>query len=182
MSDEGLLALIAAHDKSAMHTLYSRYSVRLYRFVTRLTGDTSLADDVVSEVFVDVWRNATTFRAQSKASTWLYSIARNKALAARRRRPVQALDDELAAEIEDAAATPEESLLAADRSELLRLCLSKLSALHREVIDLVYYHQKPIHEVAQIVGVPENTIKTRLHYARSHIEKLLAQAGMTGLH
>jgi RNA polymerase sigma-70 factor (ECF subfamily) len=62
-------------------------------------GDASLADDVVSDVFVDVWRNATTFRAQSKASTWLYSMARHKALTALRRRSVHTLDDELAAEI-----------------------------------------------------------------------------------
>lgn len=182
MSDERLLGLIGKYDKSAMHALYSRYSVRLYRFVTRLTGDTSLSDDLVSEVFVDVWRNAKTFRAQSKASTWLYSIARHKAFTALRRKRVDAFDDEIAAVIEDVTDTPEESMLERDRSKLLQLCLSKLSTLHREVIDLVYYHEKPIHEVARIVGVPENTIKTRLHYARNHIEQLLAQSGMTTLH
>ena len=165
-----------------MHALYSRYSVRVYRFVTRLTRNAALAEDLVSEVFVDVWRSAKTFRAQSQVSTWLYSIARHKALSALRRRSDQALDDELVDDIKDGADTPEDILLGKDRSTLLQVCLSNLSALHREVIDLVYYHERSIHEVAQIVGVSENTIKTRLHYARKQIERMLAQSGITSLH
>lgn len=180
-SDQALLGRIRELDKAAMRALYSRYNVRLYRFVTRLTHDAALAEDLVSEVFVDVWRNAQTFRGQSKASTWLYAIARNKAFGALRRRTGDALDEASSAELEDGSDTPEEAMLGKDRSELLQLCLSRLSRLHREVVDLVYYHEKPIHEVAEITGVSENTIKTRLHYARQNIEQMLRHAGVTSL-
>jgi RNA polymerase sigma-70 factor (ECF subfamily) len=182
MPDEWLLVRIDQRDKSAMHALYTRHSMRLYRFIVRLTRDASLAEDLVSDVFIDVWRNAGTYRAQAQVSTWLYAIARHKALSALRRRVDQSLDDDAAAQIEDDASTPEDALIDRNRGELLRACLSKLSTPHREVIDLVYYHEKPIHEVAQIVGVPQNTIKTRLHYARAHIERLLMQSGVTGPH
>jgi RNA polymerase sigma-70 factor (ECF subfamily) len=181
-SDEWLLVRIARRDEAAMHALYSRYSVRLYRFVVRLIRDPSLAEDLVSEVFLDVWRNARTFRAQSQVSTWLYAIARHKALTALRRRTDETLDDEVAVQIEDHACTPEDALAGKTRSELIQVCLSRLSPLHREVIDLVYYHERPIHEVAQIVGVCPNTVKTRLHYARAHIERLLMQSAVTSLH
>ena len=181
-SDEWLLARIGSRDKAAKHALYARYSVRLYRFVIRLIRDPALAEDLVSEVFLDVWRNARTFRAQSQVSTWLYAIARHKALTALRRRRDEPLDDEFAGQIEDHAATPEDALAGKTRSELILACLSRLSPLHREVIDLVYYHERPIHEVAQIVGISPNTVKTRLHYARAHIERLLMQSGVTSLH
>jgi RNA polymerase sigma-70 factor (ECF subfamily) len=181
-SDEALLARICGLDKAAMHALYSRYNVRLYRFVMRLTHDASLAEDLVSEVFVDVWRSARTFQAQSKASTWLYSIARHKAFSALRRRSEDSLADDCNDKIEDVSNTPEEAMLQKDRGALLQLCLSRLSSLHREVIDLVYYHEKPIHEVAAITGVSENTVKTRLHYARRNIEQMLSQAGVASLH
>jgi RNA polymerase sigma-70 factor (ECF subfamily) len=65
-----------------------------------------------------------------------------------------------------------------DRSAIVRKCLSQLSAIHREVLDLVYYHDKSVEEVAQIVGVSANTAKTRMFYARQRMENLLAAAGV----
>ena len=62
--------------------------------------------------------------------------------------------------------------------ELLRKALSALSAEHREIIDLVYYHEKSVEEVAQIVGIPENTVKTRMFYARKKLGELLKEAGI----
>ena len=181
-SDEALVTLISAKNKDAMHALYSRHSVRLYRFIKRLTGNASSAEDVVSDVFLDVWRKSHGFKGQSKASTWLFAIARHKALSALRCRTHDALNDDLETAIDDSAETPETALLGADRRSNLQLCLSKLSAAQREVIDLVYYHEKTIHEVAQIVGVSENTVKTRMHYARHRIRKMLAESGVKSFH
>src|ERR1700746_802881 len=106
-SDEALIELIAEGDKRAMQVLYARHNVRVYRFIVRLTGNQSLAEDLVSEVFLDVWRQAEGFEAKSQVSTWLLAIARYKALSALRRRTDEHLDDHMAATIEDTADSPE---------------------------------------------------------------------------
>jgi RNA polymerase sigma-70 factor, ECF subfamily len=177
-SDEALISAIAAGDRDAMHVLYVRHNVRVYRFVLRLTNDSSLAEDLVSEVFIDVWRGARGFKAKSQVSTWLLAIARNKALSAMRARLDEQLDDEMAASIADPAGDAETTANKRDRSAIVERCLSKLSPLHREVLDLVYYHEKSVDEVAQIVGAPANTVKTRMFYARKRMEKLLEAVGL----
>jgi RNA polymerase sigma-70 factor (ECF subfamily) len=177
-SDEALIDAVADGDRRAMQLLYTRHNVRVYRFVLRLTNDASLAEDLVSEVFFDVWRQAGSFKAQSQVSTWLLAIARHKALSALRRRPDEQLDECVAAAIEDPADDPETIVHNRDRSAVVRACLSRLSALHREVIDLVYYQEKSVDEVALIVGIPASTAKTRMFYARKHMEKLLEAAGI----
>src|SRR6266705_4401619 len=93
-SDEALIGRIAAGDKLAMHLLFARHHVRVYRFVLRLARDESLAEDVISEVFLDVWRQASRFERRSSVGTWLLAIGRPKALSALRRRPSQARDEE----------------------------------------------------------------------------------------
>src|SRR5207245_11217696 len=99
-SDEALIDLIADGDKRAMQVLYARHNVRVYRFILRLTGNQSLAEDLVSEEFLDVWRQAESFESKSQVSTWLLAIARYKALSALRRRTDEHLDDQMAASIE----------------------------------------------------------------------------------
>jgi RNA polymerase sigma-70 factor (ECF subfamily) len=176
-SDEALISAIAAGDQPAMHVLYIRHSVRVYRFVLRLTNDSSLAEDLVSEVFIEVWRRADGFKGQSQVSTWLLAIARYKALSALRSRSDEQLDDEMATAIADPTEDVETTVDKRDRSAIIQHCLSQLSPLHREVIDLVYYHEKSVDEVAQIVGAPVNTVKTRMFYARRRMENLLKVTG-----
>jgi len=176
-SDEALVRAIADGDRRAMQSLYQRHSVRVYRFLLRLINDASAAEDLVSEVFMDVWRQADAFKAQAQVSTWLIGIARHKALSALRRRSDEQLNDEAASAIEDPADDPETVVRNEDRSTVIQACLSQLSAPHREVIDLVYYHDKSVDEVARIIGIPANTVKTRMFYARKQMGKLLAAAG-----
>jgi RNA polymerase sigma-70 factor (ECF subfamily) len=178
-SDEELIELIADGDKRAMQVLYARHNVRVYRFILRQTGNQSLAEDLVSEVFLDVWRQAEGFEAKSQVSTWLLAIARYKALSALRRRTDEHLDDQMAASIKDTADDPETVVNTKDRANLIQKCLTQLSPAHREVIDLVYYHEKSVDEVAQIVGVPAATVKTRMFYARSKMADLLKQSGVS---
>jgi RNA polymerase sigma-70 factor, ECF subfamily len=180
-SDEALVELIADGDKRAMQVLYGRHNVRVYRFIVRLTGNTTLAEDLVSEVFLDVWRQADGFEAKCQVSTWLLAIARYKALSALRRRSEDQLDDVMAETIEDTADDPETVVYNKDRSTLVQKCLAQLTPAHREVIDLVYYHEKSVDEVAQIVGVPAATVKTRMFYARNKMADLLKQSGVTAL-
>src|SRR5690606_18034480 len=111
-------------------------------------------------------------------STWLLAIARFKALSALRKKPEAELDDEMAEAIEDVSDTPETAMQKKDTSDVLRKCIQTLSPEHREIIDLVYYHEKSVEEVAQIVGIPENTVKTRMFYARKKLAEQLKAAGI----
>ena len=177
-SDEALIGAIAAGDRRTMQALYARHNVRIYRFVLRLTNDSSLAEDIVSEVFIDVWRGAEGFKVKSRVSTWMLAIARHKTLSALRRRSDEQLDEDAAAAIADPADDAETTANNRDRSAIVQRCLSQLSALHREVLDLVYYHEKSVDEVAEIVGAPVNTVKTRMFYARKRMQTLLEAAGL----
>jgi RNA polymerase sigma-70 factor (ECF subfamily) len=178
--DATLLESIAAGDKLAMQVLFQRHNVRIYRFVLRLTGNESLAEEIVSEVFLNVWRQAGTFEAKCQVTTWLLAIARHKALSALRRRSETQLDDVMAATVADPSDNAETVLDREDRGKIIRKCLTRLSPSHREIIDLVYYHEKSVDEAARIVGVPKNTVKTRMFYARNHLAKLLRGAGVDG--
>jgi RNA polymerase sigma-70 factor, ECF subfamily len=177
-SDEVLIGRIAKGDRLAMQVLFARHHVRVYRFVLRLVRNESAAEDLISEVFLDVWRQAGSFEGRSAVSTWLLAIARYKALSALRRQPEEELDENIAEALEDTSDDPEVAVQKKDTSQILRKCLTSLSAEHREIIDLVYYHEKSIEEVAQIVGIPENTVKTRMFYARKKLAELLKAAGV----
>jgi RNA polymerase sigma-70 factor (ECF subfamily) len=177
-SDEVLIGRIANGDRLAMQVLFARHHVRVYRFVLRLMRNEAKAEDLISEVFLDIWRQAGKFEGRSAASTWMLSIARFKALSALRKRTEEELDDETAGALEDQADDPEVSLAKKDKAIVLRQCLGKLSAEHREVVDLVYYHEKSVEEVAGIVGIPEATVKTRMFYARKKLSDLLKERGI----
>jgi RNA polymerase sigma-70 factor, ECF subfamily len=177
-SDEVLISRIASGDRLAMQVLFARHHVKVYRFVLRLVSNPTTAEDLISEVFLDVWRQASRFEARSQVSTWLLAIARFKALSALRKRPEEELDDEKAAAIEDTADDPEVTAQKKDKSEILRKCLERLSPEHREIIDLVYYHEKSVEEVAEIVRIPEATVKTRMFYARKKLSELLKNSGV----
>ncbi len=177
-SDEILIGRIAQGDRLAMEVLFARHQVRVYRFLLRLVGNTATAEDLIGDVFLDVWRQADRFEGRSAVSTWLLAIARFKALSSMRRKPEEELDEDTAGAIEDTSDDPEVSVQKKDKSAALRKCLEALSPEHRGVIDLVYYHEKSVEEVAQIVGIPEATVKTRMFYARRKLSELLKMAGI----
>jgi RNA polymerase sigma-70 factor (ECF subfamily) len=176
-SDETLMRCIAHRDERAMRVLFARYHRRVFLFILRVVRDGTLAEDVVSDVFLDVWRKAETFKGQSSVPTWLLAIARNKALTAVARRSEVGLDEEMAATLVDPNADPERALEEKDRSEVLGQCLAQLSPEHGQIISLVYYREKSIREAAEIVGVPEPTVKTRMFYARRRIAELMRAHG-----
>lgn len=180
-SDEMLLERISGGDRTAMHTLYARHNVRVYRFILRMLRDATMAEDLVSQVFLDVWRTASQFEGRSQVSTWLLSIARFKALTALRQRKHEDIDQDDVMEIADDGDTPEASLDRSKTSAILRACVAKLSAAHREIINLVYYHEKSVEEAASIIGIPASTVKTRMFYARKQLADLLKSAGIDSL-
>jgi RNA polymerase sigma-70 factor (ECF subfamily) len=180
-SDEMLLEGIAGGNRTAMHTLYCRHNVRVYRFIFRMVRDSTVAEDLVSQVFLDVWRTAGQFEGRAQVSTWLLSIARFKALTALRQRRHEDVDQDDVLEIADDAETPEQALDRRRTSDILRACIEKLSPAHREIINLVYYHEKSVEEVGAIIGIPQSTVKTRMFYARKQLADLLRGAGVDSL-
>jgi RNA polymerase sigma-70 factor (ECF subfamily) len=176
VSDEMLIGRIAAGDQFAMRTLFARHRIPLYRWLLRIVRDQTTAEDLLSDVFLDVWRQAASFKGRASVSTWLLAIARYKALSARRARVEAQMDERIASTITDPADNPEAALQEKNRSEVLRDSLANLSPEQGEVIDLVYYHGKSVKEVAEIVGVGEATVKTRMFYARRKLASLVAAA------
>jgi len=175
-SDEALIKRIAAGDQLAMRTLFARHRIPLYRWLLRIVRNETVAEDLLSDAFLDVWRQAASFQGRTSVSTSLLAIARYKALSARRTRVDAELDARLASTIADPADDPEAVLQKKNRSEVLRDSLASLSPEHSEVIDLVYYHGKSVKEVADITGVGKATVKTRMFYARRKLADLVAMA------
>ena len=178
VSDEMLLQSIADGEKPAMHVFYARHNVRVYRFILRTVRDQSIAEDLASQVFLDVWRTAGQFEGRSQVSTWLLSIARFKALSALRQRRFENIDQDEVMEIADQSDDPEVMLDRNKTGVLLRTCIARLSAAHREIIDLVYYHEKSVEEAGEIIGIPQATVKTRMFYARKQLADMLKGAGL----
>jgi RNA polymerase sigma-70 factor, ECF subfamily len=178
-SDEALVARVAQNDRRALQLLFGRHRQRVYRFALRLVGNAATAEDIVNEVFLELWRRAASFERRAQLSTWLLAITRNKALSALRVRVDQPLDEAMAEAMPDPRINAEDSLQASERNALVRRCLERLSPAHREVIDLVYYHEKSVDEVAAIIGVPAATVKTRMFYARKRLAELAKEVGIT---
>jgi RNA polymerase sigma-70 factor, ECF subfamily len=175
-SDEMLVARIADGDRLAMQTLFARHRTGLYRWLLRFVGNETVAEDLLSDVFLDVWRQADRFQGRSSVSTWLMAIARFKALSARRGRKDAELDETIEATVADPTDNPEIMLQKKSRDLFVREALNALSPEHREIIDLVYYHEKSVDECAQILGVPSGTVKTRMFYARKKLAETVKGA------
>ena len=156
-----------------MQVLFARHRTNIYRWLLRFVGNETVAEDLLSDVFFDVWQQAGRFERRSAVSTWLLSIARFKALSAHRRRTDAPLDETIEATVADSADDPEIALQKKSRSELLRQAVMKLSPDHREIIDLIYYHEKSVDDCALILGIPAATVKTRMFYARRKLAELV---------
>jgi RNA polymerase sigma-70 factor, ECF subfamily len=176
-ADAAVMRRVAAADRSAMHILFSRHHVAVYRFVLQRLQDKALAEDITSEVFLDLWRHAARFQGRSTVLAWILAIARHKIFTAGRpKRRIQFEVDVAAAAAE--SADPATPLQVEDRNTVLRKCMTRLAAEHREVIDLVYYQEQSMESVATILGIPRNTAKTRVFYARKRLADELKKSGV----
>ncbi len=173
LSDLEVIKRIADGDKRALETLYTRHSARTFKFLVRLTANKSAAEDLTHDVFLEVWNSAKRFEGRSSAATWILSIARYKALDSRRRQR-SFTEHDLPARAEP---SPEVTAMQASSSDYMRECLTALSQEHREIIDLVYFHEKSVKEVSTILDIPEATVKTRMFYARKKLKEMLQALG-----
>ena len=177
-SDDDLISRIAKGDRLAFKVLFARHQVRVFRFILRFVRDEGAAEDLIGEVFLDVWRQADRFEGRSSVSTWILGMARFKALSQVRKRGESELNEEAANALPDEADTPETVAQKVDKAAAIRRCIEALSVEHREIVDLVYYQEKSISEVAEILSIPENTVKTRMFYARKRLQDLMIGAGV----
>jgi RNA polymerase sigma-70 factor (ECF subfamily) len=176
-SDAELVGAIARGDQHSMRQLYERHSTRVYRFASRLGADHSAAEDLVSEVFLDVWRCGSTFAGRARVSTWLLAITRNKALDIIRRSPLKPFEQIESVTTADETDGPEVAVQKKQAASVLSRAFRNMSAADREIIDLVYYHESSINEVARVLNIPKGTVKTRMFYARKRLSALLARCG-----
>jgi len=150
------------------------------RFVRRFVSDRSLVEDLVCDTFFAAWQQAPHFENRSSVATWLMAIARYKALSARERQtlPTEPLDEVLATTIVETGLQPDAVVERDDWARFLRQCLNSLPAEQAQLIELVYYRDKSIKEVALLMGIPENTVKSRMFLARKKLSAMLAAADL----
>ncbi len=180
VSDEMLLEQIGKGDKAAMHIMFARYRATVLAFVRRIVRNPAIEDDLVSQVFLDVWRSAHRFEGRAKVSTWLLSIARFKAISSLRQRQFETIDQDEVRAIPDAGDTPEGAIERKQMSGILQQCIDTLSPAHRQIVDLIYLREKSVAEVSKILRISESTVKTRMFYARKRLAKLLCGVEMQG--
>jgi len=177
--DRALIKAIAGGDAKALEKLFTRNQTRIYRYLARLVRNEAQAEELLNEVFLGVWQSAARYEGRSEPATWLISIAHNKAVSSlRKKREVSGYDEEAAGQIEDEADTPEVTTQKLDKAAALRAAMQGLSAEHREILDLVYYQEQSVAEVAEILSIPEATVKTRMFYARKKLSELLKARGV----
>jgi len=173
VSDENLVRQIAAGDEHALEALYARYSAPLYRYLLRLVHQTAAAEDLLQEIFIAAWRGASRFKGRAQVRTWIFRIAHNQAVSwLRRQRPTSGLDavDGLPASGDPVV----ESTMARWRADQVRQALPRLSAKHRAVLELTFYHGFSQAEIAEIVGCPVGTVMSRMSYARRSLRQALS--------
>ena len=175
MDEVDLVGLVAVEDVRAFEALYRAYHPRLRRFLRGMLRQPALVDEVLDDTMLVAWRKAYTFDASSRVSTWLFAIAYRQALKAlRRERPMEDAGEEPHAPSAD---EPEHALEHRQLRAALDAAVARLSAEHRAVIELAYFQGHGCREIAEIVGCPVATVKTRMFHARRHMKAFLRDAG-----
>jgi len=177
-TDDELVRRVAGKDTLALKVLFVRYHDNVFKYIFRLLRDEAVAEEIANEVFLKLWQGAATFEGRSAVWPWLLAVARTSALRYARKRRDVALEDGVAETLVDQADTPSESMLKSDKARLLQSCIDNLSRQHREIIELVYFHEKTVKEVAAILDIPGNTVKTRMFYARKRLSEIARRQGL----
>ncbi len=166
-SDALLLQRIAARDRVAFRRLYDRYRRTLMLFLRRFNHRTDLLDEIVNDTMYVVWCKAERFRGESQPSTWIHGIAYRQAMKRLQRRDAR-LD--AAADVE---AVVESGEVHAERSDWVQAALEELPYEQRAVLELTYFHGHSCQEIADLMGCPVNTVKTRMFHARLKLRQRL---------
>jgi RNA polymerase sigma factor (sigma-70 family) len=170
--ESGLLRRVAVGDLRAFESLYRAYHPRLSRFLMNMTRRPQLVEEVLNDTLLVLWNRPESFSGRSRLSTWIFGIAYRKALKAMRRQD-QPIED-AQSEARPSCEIPADAQL--ERTEvslMLSNAISELSPDHRAVVDLCYFNDLGYREIAEIVGCPVDTVKTRMFHARRHLKARL---------
>ena len=183
LSDEALVALVARGDDVALAELYDRIGRIAYGLARRIVRDDRHAEDVVQEAFVQVWRSASRFRPErARASTWVLTLVHRRAVdlvrREERRQSVPLLDD-VSATLDPGASTEEAAWLRFER-ERVQTALGALPDVQREALELAYYGGFTQSELAERLGVPLGTIKSRMFAGLARLRELLGESSEEG--
>jgi RNA polymerase sigma-70 factor (ECF subfamily) len=169
--DSAVLRAVAAGDGAALGELYRRHGRALFGYLSRMSGDRMVAEEILQDTLVAVWRGAGSFEARASVRTWLFGIARRQALQRLRKRsppaPAELVDRA------DAALGPDELAVLASGGTAVAAAVGRLPDHQREVVALVMVAGLPLAEVAGILGIPVGTVKSRLFHARAAVARLL---------
>ena len=180
MVEDKLLHAVGQGDRQAFGDLYMRMRTGMIAYATAiLGGDISAAEDVVDEAFTDIWRRSGTIAPVSNAAAWIRRIVKNKAIDQLRKvgaREVSVAED-FFHNVEDSRPDPESVLSLKDERRWLRGCLAILNPDQREIITLCYFEGLSLVQIADMTGIPENTAKTRLFYARRKLRDWMIANG-----
>lgn len=168
--DRALVAAIATADRDALGELYRIYHPRLFKFIFRLIGIYDLADELVNDVMLVVWRGAAKFRGAARVSTWIFGIAYRQTMRRVSRRSVQLVSD---IDPDTLAAATDTHF---EREDWVRQSIDALPPAQRAAVILVFYQGLSYEEAATIAECPVNTIKTRMFHARRKLRELLDRA------
>jgi len=172
-TDEAIIQLVqASREREAFEQLVPAYRRRVFGLAYSILRDRAAAEDLAQEVFVKLWQALPRYDGRAKLSTWIYAITRNAAVSAlrARRRSVSMSDVSVLAEVEGIAATP----AIEPEDAALRRQVETLPEKQRQAITLYYLDERPVDEVAEMMGLPANTVKTHLHRARASLAAALA--------
>jgi RNA polymerase sigma factor (sigma-70 family) len=171
-----LLARVRQREKWAFEELYRRYFKKIYRFSARILRDTSHTEDVINETMYVVWNKPFSFDGTCRLSTWIFGIAFNKARKyADPRMVMRAADDDDSDEIDNNEIATNCSLELLENRELVEFALTALSDEQRAVVELTYFHDFSYREIALIMQCSENTVKTRMFYARKKLYEKISE-------
>ena len=170
-----LLARVRQREKWAFEELYRLYFKKIYRFSARILRDTSHTEDVINETMYVVWNKPDSFDGSCRLSTWIFGIAFNKARKyAESHNLMRAADDDND-EVDSNEIAPNCSLELLENRELVEFALGALNAEQRAVVELTYFHDFSYREIALIMQCPENTVKTRMFYARKKLYEKISE-------
>ncbi len=176
--EKGWLAEISRGEEEAFRRLFLRYQAGLVRYLERMLHNLEKAEEVFQETMIEVWKKAKSFDGRSSPATWVYSIARHKAMDRLRQKGEELVDPEEFSHIPNTQPDVSQIVEQKDLAEKIQKVLKRLSQVHREVIELTYYQGYSIEEIAKITGCPEGTVKTRMFNARRQIKELLIESGI----
>ena len=174
-AEMALIARVAERDLEAFERLYRIYHPRLSRFLFNLLRRPPLIEEVLNDTMMVVWEGAGSFNGASKLSTWVFAIAYRKAMKALRRHD-EPVEDDRSEALPSLDAGPDEDYAQHRRETLLASAVAGLSAEHRAVINLTYFHEMGYREIAGIMDCPVDTVKTRMFHARRHLRRRLGGA------